>query len=87
MESNLLELRCNDEEGSTNVISGYKWLHNGKKLTHSLKVMQINVTTPKDNGNFTCFAENEAGETRDTIEINILCKFIVYKYCGLYGDF
>ncbi|CAC5370257.1 unnamed protein product [Mytilus coruscus] len=72
MEGDPLELRCNDQEGSTNVIKGYKWEHTGRYLQHSSKVMQINVTKRMDNGNFTCIAENEAGDARDTIEINIL---------------
>ncbi|CAC5370255.1 DSCAM [Mytilus coruscus] len=80
MEGNPLELRCNDQEGSNNVISGYKWEHNGTHLQHSLKVMQLNVTTRKNNGNFTCTAENKAGETRDTIEINILYAPTIENY-------
>ncbi|XP_052073067.1 cell adhesion molecule DSCAM-like [Mytilus californianus] len=80
MEGDPLELRCNDREGSTNVISGYNWQHNGKYLQHSLKVMQLNVTTRMDNGNFTCTAENEAGEARDTIEINVLYAPVIENY-------
>ncbi|CAG2225149.1 unnamed protein product [Mytilus edulis] len=86
MAGNPLELRCNDEEGSTNVISGYKWQHNGKYLTHTLQVLQINVTTRMDNGNFTCTAKNEAGEARDTIEINVLYAPVIEKYSVSFSE-
>ncbi|CAC5370254.1 DSCAML1 [Mytilus coruscus] len=80
MEGDPLELRCDDEEGSTNVISRYKWQHKGTYIQHSSKVMQINVTSRMDNGNFTCIAENEAGDARDTIEINILYAPVIENY-------
>ncbi|XP_071181229.1 neural cell adhesion molecule 1-A-like isoform X2 [Mytilus edulis] len=86
MAGNPIELRCNDEEGSTNVISRYRWLHNGKYLNHSLKVLQINVTSRMDNGNFTCTAENEAGKARDTIEINVLYAPVIEKYSVSFSE-
>ncbi|VDI00260.1 neural cell adhesion molecule [Mytilus galloprovincialis] len=86
LEGNPIEIRCNDEEGSTNVISRYRWLHNGKYLNHSLKVLQINVTSRMDNGNFTCTAENEAGKARDTIEINVLYAPVIEKYSVSFSE-